>query len=257
MGLLNLIVAGINIWQFKSDIRFPSRLGITNFVGGLCLVVGFIFSIQLTGFFEQFLYQDPILLSRQTPYQQITLTQWNQDTRLFINGNLQFSSKDEYRYHEPLIHVPMSLTLHPEHILVLGGGDGLAVKEIFKYKDVQKITLVDLDQEMTHLGKNHPKFVQLNKGALQDPRVEIVNADAYKFIEESSDIYQVAIIDLPDPNDVSLGKLYSKEFYGLLQKRMAMGGVIVTQSTSPYFAPDAFWCIHQTMESVFPLTLAY
>ncbi|MEO1808190.1 MAG: polyamine aminopropyltransferase [Bacteroidota bacterium] len=257
VGLLNLIVASINIWQFKKDLRFPQRLGLTNLVGGILLVVGFIFSFQLTGFFEQFLYQDPILLSRQTPYQQITLTQWNQDTRLFINGNLQFSSKDEYRYHEPLIHIPMSLVDHPEHVLVLGGGDGLAAKEIFKYPGVQKVTLVDLDQEMTHLGKNHPKFVQLNQGALQDERVVIANQDAYKFVEESSDIYQVVIIDLPDPNDVSLGKLYSKEFYTLLKKRIAMGGVIVTQSTSPYFAAKAFWCIHQTMESVFPQTSAY
>ncbi|MEO0472715.1 MAG: hypothetical protein AAF206_24080, partial [Bacteroidota bacterium] len=217
---------------------------------------GFIYSFELNSFFEEFLYKDQVMLSKQTPYQQLVVTRWNQDIRLYIDGNLQFSTKDEYRYHEPLVHIPMALSFQHERVLILGGGDGLVARELLKYPDIQQIEVVDLDPEMTKIAMEHPVFLQINDSAFHRPNVVVHNRDAYKFVEESSDIYDVVIIDLPDPNNVSLGKLYSKQFYTLLQKRMAAGGAIITQSTSPYFAPKAFWCIHQTMESVFPQTLA-
>jgi spermidine synthase len=226
-------------------------------ISSLILVGGFVYSFQLTSFFENFLYRDEVMLSRQSAYQQIVMTKWNQDVRLFIDGNIQFSSRDEYRYHEPLVHIPMALSLTQERILVLGAGDGLAVREILKHPGVQQIDVVDLDPEMTHLGLNHPVINALNDSALHHPSVRIFNQDAYKFVENSSDFYDVVIIDLPDPNNVSLGKLYSQEFYALLAKRLAVGGAVVTQSTSPYFAPNAFWCIHHTMRAVWPQTLGF
>ncbi|MEZ4771738.1 MAG: polyamine aminopropyltransferase [Bacteroidia bacterium] len=257
IGMLNLVVAILNIWLFRSELQgYMQKLILC---GGLMLMLtgGFVWSFRITSFFERFLYQDEIMLSRQSAYQQIVVTKWNQDIRLFIDGNLQFSSRDEYRYHEPLVHIPMMLTMSRERILVLGGGDGLATRELLKYPDVKEIDLVDLDPEITHLGTHHPVFIRLNDSSLNRPNVHIFNQDAYKFVEESSDFYDVIIIDLPDPNNTSLGKLYSKEFYFLLQKRMSAGGVVVTQSTSPYFAPQAFWCIHRTLEEVFPVTIPY
>jgi len=257
IGILNLIVALTNITLFREDLRYPKQFFGITFACLLILISGFAYSFQLSSFFEQFLYQNPIMLTRQSPYQRIVMTRWNKDIRLFIDGNLQFSSRDEYRYHEALIHVPMALANKPEHVLILGGGDGLAIRELLKHEGIGKISLVDLDKTITDLGKRHPVFHKLNEGVLDHEKVSIYNEDAYKFVENSSDVYNVVIIDLPDPNNESLGKLYSKEFYLLLKKRLAAGAVVVTQSTSPYYASDAFWCIHQTMETQFPYTLPY
>jgi len=149
----------------------------------------------------------------------------------------------------------MMLAQRHQKVAILGGGDGLAAREVLRYPGVASIDLVDLDPAMTQLGLSHPVITRLNDSALHDPRVEIVNADAYKFIEQSSDFFDVVIIDLPDPNNTGLGKLYSESFYRLLQRRLSVGGVVISQSTSPYFAADAFWCIHHTMEQAFPVVL--
>jgi spermidine synthase len=257
IGFLNLAVALLNIWLFRKEVKTYRSLLVQSILVGVMLLAGFVYSFQLIGFFEQKLYRDEILLSKQSAYQRIVLTRWNRDTRLFIDGNLQFSSLDEYRYHEPLIHLPMGMAQSHEKILVLGGGDGLAVRELWQYPDIQKIDLVDLDPEITKLGTGHPIFTQLNENSLLDPRVSIFNEDAYGFVEHSSELYDVVIIDLPDPNNISLGKLYSQEFYRLLDKRLSAGAVVVSQSTSPYYAGKAFWCIHETMRAVFPETLPY
>ncbi|MEM7371077.1 MAG: polyamine aminopropyltransferase [Bacteroidota bacterium] len=255
IGMLNLTVAILNTWLFRAELpQYKRMLTVCTGIGAL-LIAGFVYSFQLVGFFESFLYRDQVLLSKQSVYQKIVVTKWNKDLRLFIDGNLQFSSRDEYRYHEPLVHLPMALAASHERILVLGGGDGLACRDILQYPDIQQIEVIDLDPAITDLGTKHPVFTQLNHNALNDPRVTIINTDAYKYIENSSDLYDVVIIDLPDPNNVSLGKLYSAEFYGLLKKRLSAGATIITQSTSPYYAPNAFWCIHETLKSVFPSTL--
>ncbi|MEM9986160.1 MAG: polyamine aminopropyltransferase [Bacteroidota bacterium] len=255
IGLLNLSVALLNIWLFRRQLKsYASLLAWSSGIGVL-LIVGFIYSFQLNRFFDQFLYQDQILYSKQSSYQHLVITRWNQDLRLFIDGNLQFSSLDEYRYHEPLVHLPMSVATRNQHALILGGGDGLAAREALRYPELQSLTLVDLDPAMTRLGETHPALVSLSDSALADPRVKIVNQDAYKFIEESNVIYDVVIIDLPDPNNPGLGKLYSRAFYEMLLKRVSIGGAVITQSTSPYFAPDAFWCIHHTLDSTFEITL--
>ncbi|MEL6250490.1 MAG: polyamine aminopropyltransferase [Bacteroidota bacterium] len=257
IGLLNIAVAILNIYLFQEELKHSKLLG------GICigivtmLITGFSYSLQLTGFFEQFLYRDPIMMSEQSAYQRIVITQRNQDTRLFIDGNIQFSSRDEYRYHEPLVHIPAALTLNLKKVLILGGGDGLATRELLKHEGIDSILVIDLDPEITRLGKRHPIFRKLNENAFDDPRVKIYNRDAYKYLEQSSEIYDLILIDLPDPNNTDLGKLYSREFYEIIQSRLSAGGVVVTQSTSPYFARPAFWCINKTMEAVFPVVLPY
>ena len=256
IGLLNLLVAGLNLWLFRDELKNVREMMIVCVGVGIFLLAGFVYSFQISGFFEQFLYRNPIILTEQTSYQRIIVTQHNQDTRLFIDGNIQFSSRDEFRYHEPLVHIPIALSINPKHILIMGGGDGLAVRELLKHP-MDSIKVVDLDPAMTKLGKTHPIFTRLNQHALSNEKVKIFNEDAFKFIEQTSDIYDLIIIDLPDPNNVSLGKLYSQEFYHMVESRLAAGGAVVTQSTSPYFARDAFWCIHHTMEAVFPETLPY
>ena len=130
--------------------------------------------------------------------------------------------------------------------LVLGGGDGLAVRELLKYPGLASITLVDLDPEMTRLFKTHPLLRGLNQDALNSPKLRIVNADAFPWLQSSRDLYDVAFVDFPDPNNYSLGKLYSSAFYRLLSRSLTEGGLAVVQSTSPMFARQSYWCIVET-----------
>jgi spermidine synthase len=131
---------------------------------------------------------------------------------------------------------------------VLGGGDGLAVREILKYPEVKSITLVDLDPQMTQLFATSAPLVKLNENALNSTKVKIVNQDAMVWLEGHKEQYDIVIIDLPDPSNFSLGKLYSVPFYRLLSKHIANNGLMTVQSTSPYFAPNAFWSINATLK---------
>ena len=195
------------------------------------------------------LYADEIILARTSAYQRIVLTRWTDDLRLFLNGHLQFSSRDEYRYHEALVHPAVAAHAAPRRVLVLGGGDGLAVREIVKYPAVQSVTLVDLDPEMTRLFSHNPVLIAVNGGALRDPRVRVVNADAFVWLGQTREAFDVVIVDFPDPHNFSLGKLYSRSFYRLLRARLAPGGLVSVQATSPMFARRSFWCIVETLRS--------
>ena len=245
-GLLNLLVVAVNLWLFKPQLaRWPALTALTLSVSAI-LVAGTLWSVELTSLFEERLYKDEIILSDQSSYQRIILTRWGEDVRLFLDGNLQFSSQDEYRYHEPLVHPAMTLSRSRESILVLGGGDGLVAREVFKYPEVARLVLVDIDPAITDLGRTHPVFLALNQGSLNDPRLEIINRDAFTYLTETGEQFGVILIDLPDPNNESLGKLYSREFYTLVQRHLAVGGVAASQATSPYFARESYWSIIHT-----------
>lgn len=255
-GLINWGIGVFNLVVFKKEVP-GMRLRAIALGIGVLLAGGFVYSFQLTSFADALNYQDRVILSKQTPYQHIVVTRWNGDTRLFLNGNIQFSSVDEYRYHEPLIHVPMLASSRRDSVLVLGGGDGLALREILKHPDVQGVDLVDLDAEMVQLCATHPTFKELNKGSLNDPKVRVFFEDAFNFVKNSSRKYNVIIVDLPDPSEPAVGKLYTVEFYTMLKQLLARDGVMVTQSTSPFLARKPFWCINHTLEAVFPSVVAY
>lgn len=249
IGLVNLVVVAIILFRFRAGIYRRQWITLVALVTIALLVSGFVRARPLSYYLEQRLYDDEIVYLKVTSYQKIVLTRYRNDFRLYLNGNLQFSSIDEYRYHEALVHPALSLARNREYVLVLGGGDGLAVREILKYPDVKQVTVVDLDPAITKLATTHPVFLELNERSLLSPRVKVVNADAHKFLEESSDLYQVIIIDLPDPNTEALNKLYTAQFYKLVRRHLAADGFMVTQSTSPYFAPLAFWSIGKTVEA--------
>ena len=197
------------------------------------------------------LYRDSIILSKQTNYQKIIMTRHKDDIRLFIDGNLQFCSKDEYRYHEALVHIPMMYANKHDEILILGGGDGLAVRELLKYKDIKNITLVDIDEQMTELCKKNELISALNNHSLDNDKLSIINEDAYIFVQNTNKKYDVVIIDLPDPNSETLNKLYTNVFYNYIESIMNKDGVMVCQSTSPYYAKNSFWCIYKTIDTQF------
>jgi spermidine synthase len=177
--------------------------------------------------------------------------------RLYLNGNLQFHSRDEYRYHEVLVHPAMaafSAQGGPKRVLVLGGGDGLAVREVLKHPSVEHITLVELDPHITSIFTRKPLLRQLNGGALQSPKLHIVHSDAYTWLEtraaEGGEPFDVIVIDFPDPTNFSLGKLYTTSFYQRAETALAAGGYLVVQTTSPLFARKSYWTVVATLEAV-------
>jgi spermidine synthase len=213
------------------------------------MTTGIMFSENISRVIEGGLYRDDVILIEQTQYQKIVVTKHKDDLRLYIDGNCQFSSADEYRYHEGLVHIPMLYANKHDNVLILGGGDGLAVRELLKYPDVKQITMIDLDKGMTDLCSTDSQISQINEGSLKSDKLTILNMDAYEYLERSEDIFDVIIVDLPDPNNEALNKLYSNIFYRLCNKHLTADGIMNVQSTSPYYAPKAFWCINRTIES--------
>jgi spermidine synthase len=249
VGLANAAVGLWSTWIFRRELPAPGFLRALALAAIVCLGGGAVAAERITTWSEDRLYADEIILARTSPYQRIVLTRWADDLRLFLNGHLQFSSRDEYRYHEALVHPALAAHPRPRRVLVLGGGDGLAVREILRYAPVEHVTLVDLDAEVTRLFADNPLLTAVNGGALRDGRVRVVNADAFVWLAGTRETFDVAIVDFPDPHNFSLGKLYSRTFYRVLRGRLAPGGLAALQATSPLFARRAFWCIVKTVRS--------
>jgi spermidine synthase len=248
-GLMNALVAAWALWLFRAQLQpFGWRVVQVALVVAL-LGAGLAGADRLTTFTEEALYADRILHAQTTRYQRIVVTKWRNDVRLFLNGNLQFSSADEYRYHEALVHPALASLPAARRVLVLGGGDGLAVREVLRYPHIESVTLVDLDPEMTHLFASVPLLRSLNGDALVSPKVKVVNADAFKWLEQSTDHFDLVVADFPDPANYSLGKLYTNAFYQMLERRLSARGIAVIQATSPLYARRSFWCIVATVEA--------
>lgn len=254
-GLANAGVGLWSTWLFAPLLGEPRGLRVKGVVVVLLLLVGFAHADLLTELSEEGLYADPVVFARSTRYQRIVITRSRHSFQLFLNGQLQFSSADEYRYHEALVHPAFALAPRASRVLVLGGGDGLAVREILKHASVAEVTLVDIDPEMTRLAVENPMLTELNGRSLADPRVHVVNEDALVWLGLSppaggaASLYDVAFVDFPDPHNFSLGKLYSRRFYALLRGRLDPDGVVAVQSTSPLMARRSFWCINRTLEA--------
>lgn len=245
-GLLNLAVAGLACHVFRHVLNW--KLPLITVVAATILITGMLSSQRLVGIFEAELYREEIIYAETTPYQRIVVTHGNERVRLFLNGSLQFDSLDEHRYHESLVHPAMGLAVRTDEILILGGGDGMAVREVLKHEGVQNVTLVDLDPAMTKLFRDHPRLTALNADALNDPRVEIVHEDAFEFLKADNKLYNVILIDLPDPKNPSLSKLYSLAFYTEAARHLTRDGILTTQATSPVYARKAFWSIGETLD---------
>ncbi|AVS63847.1 spermidine synthase [Paracidovorax avenae] len=290
-GIFNAVVAVWALWLFRHELRrFRAHALACAAVLG-ALLAGFAGAEHITRLAEDHFYQDRIVIASASPYQRIVVTHGRSGYRLFLNGNLQFAERDEYRYHEALVHPAMSAHGAPKRVAVLGGGDGMAVREILKYPSVESVTLVELDPAMTRLFRTDPALVRLNAGALNDPRVHIVNTDAFQWLQEGSggdastssaagppqgarapsggsepraagsvgahDTFDVIVVDFPDPTNFAIGKLYTNSFYALLEQRLSASGYAVVQTTSPLVARQSFWTVVQTVESVGLATAPY
>ena len=250
LGFINFSVAVVLVGLLWKQLPAAQQRRVGAGVAGVfvLLLAGLVGAKPIILHGEQARYKDKVIYDEQSRYQKIVITQWKDDYWLFINGNQQLSTVDEVMYHEPLVHPAMQLATSPQSVLVLGGGDGCAVREILKYPLVKTVTVVDLDPAMTDLGKTHPVLLALNDNSLIDERVKIVNQDAFTFAEQANHYYDVIIIDLPDPKSADLSRLYTREFYQLCAHRLRHRGVLITQAGSPYFATRAFQCIDLTLQ---------
>jgi spermidine synthase len=251
-----LVAAALLICFFHLTVR-RRLLVVSLVVCALGLGALAIYAQPIVTFGEQSSYRDKVIFAEQTRYQKIVITRWRDDYWLFINGKEQFSTMDEHLYHEPLVHPAMMLSADPGRVLILGGGDGLALREVLKHRRVRSVTLVDLDPAMTRLAAEHPVLTRVNRGSMRDERVRVLNQDARAFLREDRNLYGVIIVDLPDPASFELMHLYSLGFYRLAASHLQAGGVLVTQAGSPYFANRAFLCILKTMGAAGFSTLAY
>jgi spermidine synthase len=256
-GLLNAAVALWALWLFRHELR-QRGAHLLACVATLVILTGtFVWADHITTWAEDKLYQDHAVITLTTPYQRIVVTNATGEgrlgLRLFLNGNLQFAQRDEYRYHEALVHPVMAAFAQnaaPKKVAILGGGDGMAAREILKYPGVETVTLVELDPAMTELFAREPLLTALNAHSLASPKLKVVNTDAFGYLENSSEVFDVIVVDFPDPTNFAIGKLFTNSFYALLDKHLSASGYAVIQTTSPLVARKSFWTVVQTVESV-------
>jgi spermidine synthase len=256
-GLLNAAVALWALWLFRAELRHWRAHALACAAVVAVLAAAMVGAEHLTTWAEDRFYGDNVIVRESSAYQRVVVTAGPAGVRLFLNGNLQFHSRDEYRYHEALVHPAMAAQGAPRRVLVLGGGDGLAVREILKYPSVEQVTLVELDPQMTRLFSEKPLLAALNGGALKNAKLRIVNADAFTWLAQHEDSFEVIVVDFPDPTNFALGKLYTTSFYERLDQHLAAGGYAVVQTTSPLIARKSFWTVAATLEAVGLATTPY
>lgn len=285
LGIFNLLVAMFTLLFFRKLAARVKTLSVATFLALVAIVSGFFSSTGWTSFAEQHLFRDRVIFSETSTFQHIVLTESKAgDIACYINGQLQFNSADEFIYHEHLVHPAFALSPIHKKVLILGGGDGLALREVLKYDDVESVTICDIDPVMTDLARDNPIFQQMNDNSLADSRVTflknhalvpgertrlqvenqhakfspeftdaatiyIINLDAAKFVEQISGTYDIIIIDFPDPNNPDLSKLYADLFYHNIKKKLSADGIFVQQATSPVHAKEVFLLIGRTMHS--------
>src|SRR5271163_4334835 len=247
-GIVNLVAAAVvSIFLLRHVVSLRQLVtALCALAAALALLATLLLSardIETTS--RQRLYSDPIIAYRHTAYQEIVVTRRGNDTRLYLDGGLQFSTRDEYRYTESLVYPALGGNpgKSARSVLVLGGGDGLAARELLRQPGIQKIVQVELDPAVIELARTTLR--DANGGALDNPRVNVVIADGLSWLRGPDAHryggFDAVIVDLPDPDTPVLGRLYSTEFYALAAQALAPGGLMAVQAGSPFSAPTAFW----------------
>jgi spermidine synthase len=255
-GLMNALVALWALWLFRHELRHFKAHTFATLATLIALSAGMVAADRITTWAEDKLYQDRAVIALTTPYQRIVVTnapgEGRVGYRLFLNGNLQFAQRDEYRYHEALVHPVMAAFAEgsaPKKVAVFGGGDGMAVREILKYRGVESVTLVELDPAMTRLFSQTHELAELNGYSLSSPKVKVINTDAFSWLEGTGEVFDAIVVDFPDPTNFAIGKLFTNSFYALLDKHLSASGYAVIQTTSPLVARKSFWTVVGTIES--------
>ncbi|BBZ07110.1 polyamine aminopropyltransferase [Mycolicibacterium doricum] len=247
-GVINLVAAAVVAVFLLRHILSARQLGVALGVLAaalMSLVTLLIRADDVETTTRQRLYIDPIVAFVRSPYQEIVVTRRADDMRLYLDGGLQFSTRDEFRYTESLVYP--ALAQGARSALILGGGDGLAARELLRHSQISEITQVELDPAVIDLART--TLQDANRGALDDPRVTVVIDDAMTWLRTVDRTFDAVIVDLPDPDNPVLGRLYSTEFYTLVTRALAPGRLMVVQAGSPYSTPTAFWRTVSTIES--------
>jgi len=261
-GIMNVVVALWLLFTLGREMRWVRLHKISAVAVLTSLVVGFVYAERIMTFSESAMYTDPVIYAQSTPYQRIVLTRSHHDLRLYLNGNLQFSSRDEYRYHEALVHPGLTAIDAPRRVLIFGGGDGLAAREVLKQPAVETITQVELDPAMVRLFSTNSMLAELNGNSFASSKLHVINQDAFVWLKAQAGLenrprFDFIVVDFPDPSNYSIGKLYTLSFFRLLRQVLAPGGAIVVQSTSPYVARQSYWCVVTTLEAAGFTTIPY
>jgi len=267
---LNLIAGAFFVLRYWHKLTWRKTFISLHFILAFIIVLMFNYGNQWLNQMNSLLYLDKVVHVQKTRYQQLTFTERylgvSADTEqssiinFYINGRLQFSSLDEHIYHDYLVAPVLAGSARHDNILIIGGGDGLALRDVLKY-DPKKVTLIDLDSELIDIFKTPDQFLNanlarkiehLNQGSLQDKRVTILRSDAFITVNEllkTRQVFDAIIVDLPDPSHPDLNKLYTVNFYARLQQLLSGDGLIAIQSTSPYHAKESFISIGKTLSA--------
>ncbi|WP_328582614.1 polyamine aminopropyltransferase [Streptomyces sp. NBC_00370] len=251
-GAVNVVAGGaLVLWVFGRDLTPRSRWLLLTANVLVLSVLGA--AMCLVGDFERAarraVYGDRVRVAVHTDVQEVVLTGSRRGPLdLYLDGRLRVSGRDEYRYHEALVH-PAMRGPHAR-VLILGGGDGLAAREVLRYGDVRSVTVVELDPGVVRLARTDPALTELNEHAYRDPRLRPVSADAFAWLrEDRHERYDVIISDLPNPGITPSTKLYSEEFYGLASRVLAPGGRLAVHTGSLSGQPRAYWTVDATLRA--------
>ncbi|MEV6393991.1 polyamine aminopropyltransferase [Streptomyces sp. NPDC051907] len=241
---------GLVLWLFRRDLTARARGWLL--VANLTVLAVLATAAVLVDDFERAarraVYGDQVRVAVHTDVQEVVLTgDRNGPPDLFLNGRLRVSGRDEHRYHEALVH-PAMRGPHAR-VLVLGGGDGLAAREVLRYADVDRVTVVELDPVVVQLARTDPALSSLNGHAYRDPRLRVVTADAFSWLRAPRETYDVVISDLPDPGITASAKLYSQEFYALASRILADDGRLVVHAGPLASRPHMFWTVDATLRA--------
>ncbi|MFE3517748.1 polyamine aminopropyltransferase [Streptomyces sp. NPDC059166] len=258
-GTVNAAAGGaLVLWVFRRDLTRRSRWLLIA-VNGLVIALLATASVLVDDFeraARRAVYGESVRVAVRTGVQEVVLTGARHGPLdLYLDGRLRVSSRDEYRYHEALVQ-PAMRGSH-RRVLILGGGDGLAAREVLRHPDVETLVVVELDPAVTRLARADPALSELNAHAYRDPRLTPVTADAFTWLRHNRDRFDVVVSDLPDPGITSGAKLYAAEFYGLVARTLEPGGRLVVHAGSPSSGPETFWTVEASVRAAGLRTLPY
>ncbi|QES21272.1 spermidine synthase [Streptomyces venezuelae] len=262
-GAVNVIAGGgLVLWVFRRDLTSRSRALLI--AVNLSVLAVLATATVLVDDFEEAarraVYGERVRVAVHTELQEVVVTGGREGPPdLFLDGRLRVAGQDEYRYHEALVHPAMNGP--HERVLIVGGGDGLAAREVLRYPGVSSVTVVELDPGVVRLARTDPALATLNAQAFRDPRVRVVYADAFNWLRGTVDRvqerYDVVISDLPDPGITPSTKLYSEEFHGLVARVLTGSGRFAVHAGSVTDRPHTYWTVDATLRAAGFATRAY
>lgn len=267
-GLANVAAGLVFLYRYRREIGFPLALFAGHMVVVALALVLFAYGGDWTRRMSSLLYADEVVFDQSSHYQHLTVTRRHVPNTssyvygFYLNGRMQFSSEDEHIYHGMLVYPAMAVAPRHKRVLIIGGGDGLALRDVLAWEP-EHVDVIDLDDQLINFFKGEPReqggetpayqraLVALNGAAFLDPRVNVTLGDAFVKVDQlqAPAPYDVIVIDLPDPSHPDLNRLYSDQFYARLYHLLGSEGVLVTQSTSPYHARKAFVSIGETLRA--------